>query len=57
MIGAGHALLVIFGLSRMRARPAPALRTRYIPGLRTSFTIGWLTGKSRSSRRDDAPED
>jgi MFS family permease len=57
LIGAGHALLVVFGLLRMRTRPSPNLRTRYIPGLRTSFTIGWLTGKTRSARRDDAPDD
>ena len=57
MIGAGHALLVIFGLTRMRARPTPDKRTRYIHALRTSFTIGWLTGKSRSARGNDASDD
>ncbi|MCR9125141.1 MAG: MFS transporter [Rhodobacteraceae bacterium] len=47
LIAAGHLILVIFGLSRMRRRPSPARRTRYIYAPRTSFTIGRLLGRSR----------
>ena len=52
MIAAGHVLLVIFGLSRMRARPTPADRTRYTYAPRTSFTIGRLTRRSRTHPKD-----
>lgn len=47
MIAAGHAALILFGLTRMRARPSPADKTRYVYAPRTSFLIGRLTGKSR----------
>ena len=47
MIAAGHALLVVFGLIRMRARPAAERRTAYVWSPRTSFLIGRLTGRSR----------
>ena len=47
MIAIGHALLVVFGLTRMRARPTKARRTRYVYAPRTSFLIGRLTGRSR----------
>lgn len=47
MIGAGHAVLIIFGLTRMRARATPTKRTSYIWSPRTSFQIGRLFGKSR----------
>jgi MFS family permease len=47
MIASGHALLIIFGLTRMRARPTPQDKTRYVYAPRTSFLIGRLTGKSR----------
>jgi MFS family permease len=47
MISAGHGLLILFGLTRMRARAAPTKRTRYIYAPRTSFLIGRLTGRSR----------
>ncbi|MCZ4353732.1 MFS transporter [Roseovarius aestuarii] len=47
MIAVGHAALIVFGLSRMRARPTSTTKTRYIWALRTSFTIGRLTGSSR----------
>jgi MFS family permease len=44
-----HLVLVVFGLVRMRARPAPAPGTRtgytYVP--RTSFLIGRLLGRGR----------
>ncbi|MDW4550376.1 MFS transporter [Defluviimonas sp. D31] len=46
-IAATHVCLLVFGLLRMRARPAPADRTpyRYIP--RTSFLIGRLLSGGR----------
>ena len=47
MIGAGHAVLVIFSLIRMRMRPRAARRTPYIWAPRTSFLIGRLTGRTR----------
>jgi MFS family permease len=47
MLAAGHALLVVFGIIRMRAGRTPRTRTRYINALRTSFVIGRLTGRSR----------
>ncbi len=49
MIAAAHLVLVVFGLTRMRARPSPRDRTRFVPALRTSFTIGRLTGGQRDS--------
>ncbi|MDO5757046.1 MAG: MFS transporter [Rhodobacterales bacterium] len=50
MIAAGHALLVIFGIMRLRARPAQAPRTKYVWTPRTSFIIGRLTKGSRDPR-------
>jgi len=47
MIAAGHAVLVVFGLVRMRMRPGAETRTAYIWSPRTSFLIGRLTGRSR----------
>ncbi|KPP86243.1 MAG: Cyanate permease [Rhodobacteraceae bacterium HLUCCO07] len=47
MIAAGHVVLVIFGLTRMRARATPKERTAYVWAPRTSFLIGRLLGKSR----------
>jgi sugar phosphate permease len=44
MIALAHVLLVIFGLVRMRARPAPQTRTPYTDEPRTSFQIGRLLG-------------
>ncbi len=41
-IGLAHALLVVFGLIRMRAPPAPGPKTRYVYVPRTSFLIGRL---------------
>ncbi len=52
MIAVGHVLLVVFGLTRMRARPAPSDRTRYTYAPRTSFTIGRLIRRART-RPDD----
>lgn len=48
LIAAGHAILVVFGLSRMRVRPTPDDRTRYTYAPRTTFIIGRLTGRSRN---------
>ncbi|MEQ6248552.1 MFS transporter [Sulfitobacter sp. HNIBRBA3233] len=53
MLAAGHAVLIVFGLIRMRARRGGAPRTRYIPGLRTTFVIGRLTGRLREDARRD----
>ncbi|MFD3189492.1 MFS transporter [Sedimentitalea sp. HM32M-2] len=54
MIAAGHLVLVVFGLTRMRARPAPDRRTRYVYSPRTSFLIGRLTRRQRDTgRRSD----
>lgn len=53
MIAVGHVLLVVFGLTRMRARPAPENRTRYVYVPRTSFTIGRLIRRGRKPRDDE----
>ncbi|MCB4379340.1 MFS transporter [Synechococcus sp. MU1644] len=50
MIAVGHAILIVFGLARMRARATPTERTRYIYAPRTSFLIGRLTGRSRDNK-------
>jgi len=50
MIAAGHAVLIVFGLSRMRARPTAGNQTRYIYAPRTSFTIGRLIGRQRDKK-------
>ncbi|UWQ48748.1 MFS transporter [Leisingera caerulea] len=49
-VAAGHLLLIVFGLSRMRARPAPEERTSYVYAPRTSFTIGRLLKRARERR-------
>lgn len=46
-IGLAHVLLVVFGLIRMRARPAPEERTAYTWTPRTSFLIGRLLGRGK----------
>ncbi len=46
-VAVAHVVLVVFGVIRMRARPAET-RTRYVYAPRTSFLIGRLIG----SRRD-----
>ena len=50
MIAVAHVLLVIFGLVRMRARPAPEVRTVYSYEPRTSFQIGRLMGWQRDRK-------
>lgn len=51
MIAAGHAILVVFGLVRMRARPTMEDKTPYVYAPRTSFTIGRLMKRSRDSKK------
>ena len=53
MIAAGHAILVVFGLLRMQARPTRAERTPYVYAPRTSFTVGRLLKRIRD--RKDPP--
>lgn len=52
MIAAGHAALILFGLSRMRVRPTRSDRTRYIWAPRTSFTVARLMSSLRD-RKDN----
>ena len=47
MIASGHALLIIFGLTRMLARPTPRDKTNYVYAPRTSFLIGRLNRRKR----------
>lgn len=48
-----HALLIVFGLTRMRARPSVS-RTSYVYVPRTSFLIGRLLGKARDRAPGEA---
>ncbi len=50
-ISAGHILLIIFGLGRMRVRGTPEDRTRYVYAPRTSFGIGRLLGRVRDQKK------
>jgi MFS family permease len=52
LISAAHLALVVFGLARMRARPAQPQRTAFVPAQRTSFLIGKLTHQLR----EEGPE-
>ncbi|KUF09672.1 MFS transporter [Pseudoponticoccus marisrubri] len=47
MIALGHGGLVVFGLVRMRRRPAAAHRTPYVYSPRTSFQVGRLIARLR----------
>jgi len=47
MISASHAVLVVFGLIRMRRRDAPTLRTPFVATPRTSFVVGRLFRRAR----------
>jgi MFS family permease len=51
MIAIAHVLLIVFGIARMRARPAPFERTAYTYEPRTSFWVGRLLrrGQDKSS--------
>ena len=53
MISAGHAVLVVFGLVRMRARPTQRDKTPYVYAPRTSFVIGRLLRKDREGQSPD----
>jgi MFS family permease len=53
MIAAGHAVLVVFGVLRMRAGRTAKRRTRYIWAPRTSFLVGRLTMQSREDSDTD----
>ena len=46
-IAVGHALLVLFGLIRMKKRKTVTERTPYMYTPRTSFTIGKLLSRFR----------
>jgi len=46
-ISVAHAALIVFGLFRMRKRPTPEARTKYIYAPRTSFLVGRLLGRFR----------
>ncbi len=50
LIMAGHVVLVVFGLARMRARPTNERKTPYIYAPRTSFTIGRLLKRHRDRK-------
>ena len=52
LIAAGHVVLVVFGLLRMRARPAVGDRTAYVYAPRTSFLLGRLIGRMRERGGD-----
>ena len=47
-----HVALIVFGLLRMRARPAVEDRTRYVYAPRTTFLIGRLLGRTREANDD-----
>lgn len=51
MIAVAHAVLVVFGLARMRARPTVEDRTPYVYAPRTSFTIGRLLRGQREETK------
>ncbi|MEZ5779185.1 MAG: MFS transporter [Paracoccaceae bacterium] len=46
-IALAHVLLIAFGFLRMRSRPVPVLRTRYVYTPRTSFLVGRLFRRTR----------
>ncbi|WP_158967829.1 MFS transporter [Chachezhania sediminis] len=63
-LGAGHVVLILFSVLRMRARPSAPTRTRYIYTPRTTFLIGRLLADRRTMRsggrkpgRGEAEED
>lgn len=47
LISAGHVLLIVFGVGRMRVRATVEDRTRYVNTPRTSIMIGRLFGRQR----------
>jgi MFS family permease len=54
LIAVGHVVLVVFGLTRMRARPTRTERTAFVYAPRTSFIIGRLMGSQRDRSKTDA---
>lgn len=56
MISAGHALLVVFGFTRIRARPTREKRTRYVYAPRTSFLVGRITGRGRDKGLEETSD-
>lgn len=50
LISAGHVVLVIFGLTRMRVRDTVESRTPYVYAPRNSFTIGRLLRRQRDDK-------
>lgn len=50
LMASGHAILVVFGFTRMKVRATPTDRTPYVYAPRTSFTIGRLLRRQRDRR-------
>ncbi|MFD2738399.1 MFS transporter [Sulfitobacter aestuarii] len=50
MVSAAHLVLVLFGLTRMNARPTRRARTRFVNVPRTTFVVGRLFGRVREAR-------
>lgn len=50
LISAGHVMLIVFGLGRMRVRATLEKRTPYVYAPRTSFTIGRLLRRQRDRK-------
>jgi len=50
LIAAGHAVLVVFGLFRMRVRDSAPRKTNYVYAPRTTFVIGRLLSRSRDPK-------
>ncbi|WP_136440090.1 MFS transporter [Pacificoceanicola onchidii] len=57
MIAVGHAILVVFGVIRMRARPVSEERTAYVYAPRTSFVVGRLMARFREPEPKEPEED
>ncbi|WP_136635079.1 MFS transporter [Pseudooceanicola onchidii] len=51
MVAAGHLFLLAFGLGRIRVGRKPRGRTNYVWAPRTSFLIGRLTRRGRTTER------
>lgn len=49
-ISVAHAVLIVFGLLRMRTRPTSERRTPFVTSPRTSFLVGRLFGRLRDKR-------
>lgn len=55
LVALGHAVLVVFGVARMRARPAPSERTGYTYVPRTTFVIGRLLKRNGAKAGRSTP--